>query len=207
MRNAFVTMLDLQERMNRKVHHEWSSQNYAWYRAIWTECAELMEHQGFKWWKRHQPDSAQVQLEIIDIWHFGISALLVEHGTPQATAEVMCRALENWRRQGMDVLSATEALAADTLATRSFSIALFWELLHAAGMNFDSLYTHYVGKNVLNLFRQEHGYKEGRYKKIWAGREDNEHLAELIEKLDCSVPDYSEQLYAELVARYTSEKN
>lgn len=37
-----------------------------------------------------------------------------------------------------------------------------------------------MGKNVLNRFRQANGYrtaiKEGTYRKLWGGREDNEHL-------------------------------
>jgi len=36
-----------------------------------------------------------------------------------------------------------------------------------------------VCKNVLNTFRQNHGYKEGRYNKMWAGKEDNLHLYEV----------------------------
>jgi len=42
------------------------------------------------------------------------------------------------------------------------------------------LFEMYVAKNVLNKFRQDHGYKEGSYHKVWNGREDNEVLAEII---------------------------
>lgn len=37
-------MLDLQDSMNTKVTSNWREQSYEWYRAIWTECAELMDH-------------------------------------------------------------------------------------------------------------------------------------------------------------------
>ena len=74
-KTALVTMLDLQNRMNTKVHEQWVDQGYEWYRAIWIECGELMEHYGYKWWKKQTPDIEQVRLEIIDIWHFGLSAL------------------------------------------------------------------------------------------------------------------------------------
>jgi hypothetical protein len=30
-----------------------------------------------------------------------------------------------------------------------------------------------MGKNILNQFRQDHGYKEGIYIKVWNGEEDN----------------------------------
>lgn len=38
----------------------------------------------------------------------------------------------------------------------------------------DSIYRSYLVKNVLNSFRNNNGYKEGTYKKIWNGEEDND---------------------------------
>jgi len=61
----------------------------------------------------------------------------------------------------------------------------------------------YVGKNVLNFFRQDHGYKDGSYIKVWQGREDNEHLAELLSQLDSESASFKDQVYQELQTRYT----
>ena len=69
-------MLELQDAMNTKVNSNWKQQGYEWYRAIWVECAELMDHYGWKWWKKQSPDTEQVALELIDIWHFGLSIQL-----------------------------------------------------------------------------------------------------------------------------------
>jgi hypothetical protein len=69
-------------------------------------------------------------------------------------------------------------------------------------LDFDSLYRAYVGKNVLNFFRQDHGYKEGTYVKNWAGREDNEHLVEVVSELDSSAADFADLLYQALSERY-----
>ncbi len=74
--------------------------------------------------------------------------------------------------------------------------------MDACELGFDELYRHYVGKNVLNFFRQDHGYKDGTYTKVWAGREDNEHLAELVSALDSDADDYPEAVYAALKSRY-----
>lgn len=202
MHQALVTMLTLQDQVNRRIHADWPRQDFAWYRAIWTECAELMEHQGFKWWKHHRPDREQVQLEAIDIWHFGLSALLVEWGSIETAATEVARQLADWRCRELGVLEATEALAADVLARRRFSPLLFRELLHAVGLDFEGLYGSYVGKNVLNRFRVEHGYGQGHYRKVWAGREDNQHLVELAAALDPGEADFGERLYAALAARY-----
>ena len=75
MRQQLLTMLEMQNSMNTKVHPQWIEQDFAWYRAVWIECAELMDHYGYKWWKQQRPDDEQVKLEVIDIWHFGLSAL------------------------------------------------------------------------------------------------------------------------------------
>ncbi len=69
-------------------------------------------------------------------------------------------------------------------------------------MDFDALYRMYVGKNVLNFFRQDHGYREGSYIKIWDGREDNEHLAELLLQLDSASASFRDDVYRGLQARY-----
>ena len=69
-------------------------------------------------------------------------------------------------------------------------------------MTFEDLYSGYVGKNVLNFFRQDHGYQDGTYKKIWDGREDNEHLVELVAELDVTDAQFSAKLYQSLKTRY-----
>jgi dimeric dUTPase (all-alpha-NTP-PPase superfamily) len=205
MQKQFLTMLELQHAMNTKVHPHWIAQNFEWYRALWIECGELMDHQGYKWWKKQIPDSEQVNLEIVDIWHFGLSMLITQQqGDLQAAAEAMEVELAATVRSGEGVLLATEALALHTLKTREFSVGKFWDLLLAAGMTAEQLFTAYVGKNVLNFFRQDHGYKEGTYIKLWHGREDNEHLVEIVAELDATAIDFSDQLYAGLKARYQS---
>ena len=42
--------------------------------------------------------------------------------------------------------------------------------------NMDDLYKLYISKNVLNTFRQDNGYKENTYIKIWNGLEDNVYI-------------------------------
>jgi len=198
-------MLQLQHAMNSKVHSDWMSQNFAWYRALWIECGELMDHQGYKWWKQQVPDAEQVKLEIVDIWHFGLSMLITRHNGDLATAaEAMEAELAATIRKDEGVLLATEALASHTLRSQDFSVGKFWDLLLAAGMTANELFTAYVGKNVLNFFRQDNGYKDGTYIKQWHGREDNEHLVEIVATLDQTADDFSDQLYQGLANRYAS---
>lgn len=144
----------------------------------------------------------QVRLEAIDIWHFGMSALFVEGKSIEDIATEIEAELSAHQPSGLDVRDATEALALDCLQHKSFSPSLFWDLMIASGLDFDGLYQSYVGKNVLNFFRQDHGYKDGSYIKNWSGKEDNEHLVELLESLDKSADNLADMVYAALEKRY-----
>ena len=75
-------------------------------------------------------------------------------------------------------------------------------MLSDCGMDWTSLFRQYIGKNVLNMFRQDHGYKAGTYIKIWDGREDNEHLVEILELAELNDGDVRDALYQSLKARY-----
>ena len=203
MKQALVNMLTMQHSMNSRVHENWIEQDFAWYRAAWIECGELIEHYGYKWWKKQEPDIEQVRLEVIDIWHFGLSALLTDCTPMERLADEIAAELAGHTPSGLGVREATEELALHCLQSKGFSPARFWDLMLASGLDFDSLYTAYVGKNVLNFFRQDHGYKDGSYVKNWGGREDNEHLSQLVAELDHGAADFAQQVYAALADRYS----
>ncbi len=193
-------MLELQNAMNTKVHSEWREQDFEWYRAIWIESAELMDHYGWKWWKHQKPDVEQVKLELIDIWHFGLSILLANKISIESISEQISNAFQIDKAD--DFKTALESFTAHTLNEKDFSVSLFVTLLKGMDMTFEDLYSGYVGKNVLNFFRQDHGYQDGSYKKIWDGREDNVHLVELVAELDISDAQFSAKLYQSLKIRY-----
>lgn len=195
-------MFELQDGMNTKVNANWQQQGYEWYRAIWVECAELMDHYGWKWWKKQSPDTEQVALELIDIWHFGLSILLQSGAKPELlAAQIQNQLVISTDEQ--DFRLDLEKFVAATLGDRQFHIGLFGRLMAGVDMSFDQLYRGYVGKNLLNFFRQDHGYKDGSYRKHWHdGREDNEHLVEAAQSLDASKPEFKDELYAELKRRY-----
>ena len=202
MLTAVQTMLDLQDKMNTKVHPKWREQGYEWYRAAWIECAELMDHAGYKWWKHAEHDIEQIQLEVVDIWHFGMSALLVENEDMEALAANIVKDLSAASDANLSLLEASETLASACISSQSFSTSAFLNLMRASDLSFDQLYRMYVGKNVLNFFRQDHGYKDGSYVKIWDGREDNEHLSDILSHLDASDTGFAEAVYQGLSDSY-----
>ena len=201
-RTAVKNMLEMQFRMNARIHEHWIDQDFAWYRAVWIECGELMDHVGYKWWKKQEPDMDQVRLEVVDIWHFGMSALFTTQPNLETLADKISADMLLESELISDIHAATEALAQNALETHSFSVPHFAVLMSACGLSPEELYRQYVGKNGLNFFRQDNGYKDGTYVKLWCGREDNEHLVEILETLDDAAADYPEAVYEALSNRY-----
>lgn len=194
-------MLEMQNAMNTKVHAEWFNQGFEWYRAIWVECAEMLDHYGWKWWKKQTPDTEQVILELVDIFHFGLSLRIDGETSYQELAEQLTAELEK-PTQADDFKQTLELLAASAVANKAFDAAAFAGCMAQIGMDIDDLYRGYVGKNTLNFFRQDHGYKDGSYIKMWNGQEDNEHLVEVVKSLDINQENFAELVYKGLEARY-----
>lgn len=201
MQQQIIAMLELQNRMNTKVNADWQQQGFAWYRAIWVECAELLDHYGWKWWKKQSPDMEQIKLELVDIWHFGLSILLLQNDDYEAIAREVAVELSS-PKSAADFRVNLEQFTLNTLQTKQFDLAGFHQLMADIGLSLDDLYTGYVGKNVLNFFRQDNGYQDGSYRKQWQGREDNEHLVEAVSELDPRDADFPKKLYTALQARY-----
>jgi dimeric dUTPase (all-alpha-NTP-PPase superfamily) len=195
------TMAQMQDSHNKQVHPQWLSQGYEYYRAVWVECAELLDHFGWKWWKKQDPDLDQVKLEIVDIWHFGLSDLIRANALQDAVPSLLAVSAQGERDIDKFRL-AVESLAEATLARRAFVMGPFVAVLETLPMPFTELFELYVGKNVLNNFRQDHGYKSGEYLKLWHGREDNEHLVEVLRELDCPAEAVPGELYQALEQRY-----
>ncbi|HEY0960995.1 MAG TPA: dUTP diphosphatase [Pseudomonadales bacterium] len=207
------TMLTLQAQMNAKVNPDWINAAYPYLRAVVVEGAEAMEHHGWKWWKKQERDLAQLQMELVDIWHFTLSHMLLQRRGDQdkALADLLAPDFTaSIRFDGRDyVLTELDLIAKMELmiglaAARRISLPLFEALLKDCGMDWKELYCQYVGKNVLNFFRQDKGYKQGTYRKLWGGREDNEHLVEIMATLNSEDADFQHRLYASLNDRYGS---
>ena len=209
------TMLSLQHSMNTKVDPDWMQARYPYLRAVAIEGAEAIEHHGWKWWKKQELDLPQLQMELIDIWHFILSELLLrshDNGVdPQQALHNALRASESisrvqfddsdYKLTEIDLLSKLELLIGLSVASR-IELAVFASIMADCQLDWTELFRQYVGKNVLNMFRQDKGYKSGVYKKVWYGREDNEYLVEIIHTLDASSVDFKEAIYEALEAAY-----
>lgn len=203
--------------MNFKIDPDWVQARYPYLLAVVIEGAEAIEHHGWKWWKKQHKDLPQLQMELIDIWHFMLSEILLRSDADEVRAvDFLNQAIadskgvfalkfdgKEYPFQELDLLQQIELLIAVAGAKR-IEVGLFASIMSLSELDWNSLFSQYVGKNVLNVFRQDHGYKQGTYQKEWHGKEDNEHLVEILGKLDPEITNYKDQLYAQLESRYPS---
>lgn len=212
-RTMLIGMLELQDRMNRKINPDWLSAGYPFLRAVLVEAGEAMDHYGWKWWKSQPPNLPQLRIELVDVWHFVLSHFLVNaKGDPASAAATIMEGWEDVSTINLDgkTFSLTEAnvierleLLAALSCLRRVSIPLLSALFDDCGVGPVDLYREYVSKNVLNHFRQDHGYKVGTYQKTWDGKEDNEHLSSILQELDAYSETLPDDLYAALKSVYS----
>ena len=209
------TMFQLQAAMNYRVDPNWTDARYPYLRAVVVEAAEAIEHHGWKWWKQQHRDLGQLQMELVDIWHFLLSEILLRNGGDEDKARLYLEAAyerqsptrrlqfdgQEYSLEELELLDLLQALIGTAAAGR-VELGLFAEIMSGCELDWPELYKQYVSKNVLNFFRQDHGYQEGTYRKIWNGREDNEVLVEVMATLDAEDPSFKDSLHALLEATY-----
>jgi hypothetical protein len=217
-----TTMLSMQAAMNSKVDPDWVSARHPYLRAIVIEGAEAIEHHGWKWWKKQDKDLAQLQMELIDIWHFILSEILLNNDGNEGESLAQLQELlteadlpslkhrkisfdgQDYPLNTMNLIQKLELLIAVSVSKR-IELELFESIMIDCKVDWTELYCQYVGKNVLNFFRQDHGYKEGTYQKIWSGREDNEYLVEIMATLNPDTSSFRDDIYSALEQLYPSQ--
>ena len=217
-------MLLLQQELNDATNGEgWekgstkNGKRIDWKRCTYLECAELIDSYPWKHWKNidAEPDYANIKIEAVDIWHFIMSQGLEDYkmqnlGSIENLAAAI-NALPNFQTFCTDITPTardyyTQIEVVEHLMKTLFCgepteklMEAFIDVALQSGLNLDTLYSLYVGKNILNKFRQDHGYKEGSYIKVWNGEEDNVIMQRMLEENDAITP---EELYHALKSAY-----
>ena len=195
MKQKVLDLLEQQEKLNSIINpagkNDRSRQDFI--RAMIVESGELLEHTDYKWWKHGTVDIAQSRMEIVDLWFFYFSLVLLDpatlpskfnedkldffarmfidhsglEGTPDPSLITKSSKPEwdtkNVQRRTLYFVHSCSQITPNLLSTM-YELA---ELTTAAGMTFNDMYNMYMGKLILNIFRQENGYKEGTYRKQW----------------------------------------
>jgi len=223
--DKILLMLQLQAQLNDATNGEdWTKgitkngKVINWKRCIYMECAEMIDSFSWKHWKSidKEPDWDNLQIEVVDVWHF-IMSLAIEDYSKNLKGQIedlainisnfesfskIDKDIKNYALQN-DVMLKVEnimliVLMRETLDLEKLFIE-FFDLVVMSGLNLETLYRLYVGKNVLNQFRQDNGYKDGSYIKLWNGEEDNIVMKRIWEENGDIKP---EVLYKELAKAY-----
>ncbi|MFT7880034.1 MAG: dUTP diphosphatase [Sulfurimonas sp.] len=224
--DKILQMLKLQQQLNDATNGEGWEEGITkngklidWKRCTYLECAELIESYPWKHWKNidAEPDYANIKIEAVDIWHFIMSEGLEDYkikklGSIEKLAKDI-NALPNFdsfdaeihptEKNHYEQIATVEELIRVIFCNESTTKMMesFIDVAIQSGLNLDALYQLYVGKNILNQFRQDHGYKEGTYIKLWNGKEDNVIMQGFLEKDNTITPD---ELYQRLKEAYPS---
>jgi len=223
--DKILLMLQLQAQLNDATNGEdWTKgitkngKVINWKRCIYMECAEMIDSFSWKHWKSidKEPDWDNLQIEIIDVWHF-IMSLAIEDYSKNLKGQIEDLAinisnLDSFSKIDMDirnyaaqddVMLKVENIMLIVLAKENLDLEKlfieFFDLVVMGGLNLETLYRLYVGKNILNQFRQDNGYKDGSYVKLWNGEEDNVVMKRIWEENGDIKP---EVLYKELAKAY-----
>jgi dimeric dUTPase (all-alpha-NTP-PPase superfamily) len=177
-----------------------------WLRCIYMESAEAIDSMNWKHWKdiHAADDIANLKVELVDIWHFIMSEHIVKSGLEKAIEEAASYiekvALQSdTQYQDRDKLFFLEQLMRDAINGTLPYEPFLQAVRDVEDFTMEDVYKLYIGKNCLNQFRQNHGYKDGSYLKVWNGKEDNVYMQKLLE--ENSNLDF-DKLYAELETIY-----
>ena len=190
-----------------------------WKRCIYMECAELIDSFSWKHWKNIDGsiDRKNIEIELIDIFHF-IASYLMVHNSIDESVKLTIQFIDeksnihlpkNWNNKNdnlkldnyiepFEELLALSLIKSNDITYQEELLKSFFIALDCAEVSFENMYKIYIGKNSLNIFRQQNGYKNGTYIKIWNGKEDNIILQEILENLDKSNNFSFENIYNEL---------
>ena len=145
MIDAMVSMHDAH---NSSAHADWMTRGFQWHRGLWTECAEVLDHYGWKWWKAQPCDLGQVRLELADIWLFGLSDLMTRDGLDEL-ADLPTLVNENTRTDPESFLKSIEGVAYHALRDRVFSVPAFAHAMSSLPISWEQLFCAHIGKNAL----------------------------------------------------------
>lgn len=206
--SIFKKMVELQHQFNKQVAEDYLDKNFNWNSAIIAESGELLDSLGYKWWKKQEPDMENVKVEAIDLLHFVISQYIQVNY--ESTNDYISKTINDFEsiflgntkelykedeiKEIIDVLNLG-------LYPRFFTMKVLFKALN---MSNEDVYIAYITKNCLNKFRQDYGYKDGNYQKIWNGREDNVVAFEIANEWGAD-EELFEQLYRDLETYYKEE--
>lgn len=149
-----------------------------WEQAITVEIAEALESSGYKWWKKENIDPDNIIVELIDVLHF-VSSLIYYYPEKQEDfiSLIVFGNINNNNNKIFDDNNSINTTHLKDFRNILLEIAQNKTVENTAlklgkafsylDLSIEDIFIYYMVKNVLNEFRQEKGYKTGKYKKMW----------------------------------------
>lgn len=203
-------LLNLQHNFNLAIDRDYLDHNYDWQAAILVEVGELLEAEGYQWWKKTEVDHDGIGIELVDILHFVLSFMIQtnynqlsfqnQHHDPED---------EGWEdpldfhklvqhfdlcdgdvRFNPDAFHSAVGQFIHTIFENSGDFVLYfldYLLLVCKHYTELEIYHMYLVKNALNKLRQTYGYIDGNYHKFWEYEgylvEDNRVALKILKQL------------------------
>jgi dimeric dUTPase (all-alpha-NTP-PPase superfamily) len=197
-------------------------------RYVRQELAELIDSLNYKHWSDKPNDFDNVKIEAIDVLHFMLSQLyfisrderhkifddqtiLNKLNKKEKLSEkdkvnkiILFSEKIMFNTHLIDNIQLKKVLHYTNGNILKDSFHLLFGIFKALGMDLDEVTRVYFTKNLLNKFRQENGYKEGKYNKMW--KMDNEKVEDnvVVTKLalEMNADEIKDKLYEKITEYY-----
>jgi len=199
-----------------------------WDTAMILEIAEAVDSSNWKHWKDINANIVDIdnyEIEIVDTWHFLMSRLIMSEYFLKTDMVIdIANEFKDYvpmsenvflnfnRNKYISMLEEFSIIFINNVIKNRINNShdtmkdMVKSFINLMGMvpNFDltKMYRLYISKNALNVFRQDNGYKEGNYIKIWNGEEDNVWLCKYVDNNDNisyeSLMDYLTKEYSKI---------
>jgi hypothetical protein len=191
--SIFQEILELQNTLNERVNIDWKTANQDWDFAILLESNELLDSFDWKWWRAGITDWANIEIEMIDLFHFLIAKSIEKNQTTMFASFIIAVEAENKNKEApakdKDLEEKIKKIFTGkfipNLSTGNLvgNLMAWLEVWYLIGKDINDIFLSYKMKYALNMFRQDNGYSTGEYMKIWNGVEDNVVAQRLIKNI------------------------
>ncbi len=198
-------MIELQRAANEAMASDVpGGQSIPFYRACYVEMVEVLSDIGYKWWKKEEINIDKVTLELVDALHFAISDHIAyfhrQYKDSARGTALLINSFTNIYEPGVERVGrnankvGSSSFAELTLQDMCDQAVYFYinlgrssvgwiaAILERLEVSPDTVFSYYVAKNTLNMFRDDKGQKSGTYSKMWNVVEDNTYLHEFVKK-------------------------
>jgi len=170
-----------------------------WKLCMQMETAELIDSLNWKHWKKEELDVDNALMELVDIYHFWLSEFITyttgaNMDVSKYTLNIPEKTNETPLELAIRLSSLIHKYETDAKLDSLFKIMdTVFLTVQALGFTINDFHKIFKLKNAINILRQQNGYKEGTYLKIWnlgtnaeKPIEDNEYITKYYSQNDLS---------------------